>query len=716
MYQGLKNVIDDYVKDSKNEEKKNKLYNILINIYIEEFNDSLQNILKENPNIFIDNFKLKMINLLYDIISDKLESNDLNNLLLKVEEKINEIYKNSYLEIKNEYSNNKNKKIEKLSLMKHCINDESNNSLHSCGGNFIPIYDKKNNNLKYVICLNCLEVYYSNYILMKCPVCLINYYSYFVSLENMKNPFATWEKYHCDIIMNEKMYCIKCNNPFYLNNKGFLFCKNCNLIIEPLNIIWKCIKCLKEFKSKAKIYNPLEFKVFKIAVKDAIIKKNIVHPQKLNCNCDNNNNLDKVKFRHSLICDGIIYLGILNKKNILVCGKCGTFCSVKKFIWNCPFCGKNFKSKEIEVIKNNNLINNNIIRRKSDNYEIENYYDNKDINYNYNNNIKRRVLSIDLRPKDKRNLNNENITFFPNSSLKHFAFNLNKFNQKNKPKIFSKMGNSIDLSLLKNNNKLPKEYFIKGIEKNKNKINKSEEIEEIKKKENKIEEELLLLKESDLGEFIYISENISEVLYNNISFSFIDLDKFDKNLYKKFYNLYKSEIKNQRDQIKIYNLFENKFLTEQIFSILTEDFKDASKPFDQNQIISILTNSLFPLKFYLDNFDKNYLISTNNFIKVSNEEYKFFPFINGIGEQYESNNNINIFAFIIIDMICLDENVVLTTQKFYNEKNKNELIKFLFTILRGKLNDGIINILIKMLETEEKLKPNLENIIEMIKE
>ena len=278
------------------------------------------------------------------------------------------------------------------------------------------------------------------------------------------------------------------------------------------------------------------------------------------------------------------------------------------------------------------------------------------------------------------------------------------------------MGNSIDLSLLKNNNKLPKEYFIKGIEKNKNKINKSEEIEEIKKKENKIEEELLLLKESDLGEFIYISENISEVLYNNISFSFIDLDKFDKNLYKKFYNLYKSEIKNQKDQIKIYNLFENKFLTEQIFSILTEDFKEASKPFDQNQIISILTNSLFPLKFYLDNFDKNFLISTNNFIKVSNEEYKFFPFINGIGEQYESNNNINIFAFIIIDMICLDENVVLTTQKFYNEKNKNELIKFLFTILRGKLNDGIINILIKMLETEEKLKPNLENIIEMIKE
>ena len=129
-----------------------------------------------------------------------------------------------------------------------------------------------------------------------------------------------------------------------------------------------------------------------------------------------------------------------------------------------------------------------------------------------------------------------------------------------------------------------------------------------------------------------------------------------------------------------------------------------------------MTNSLFPLKFYLDNFDKNFLISTNNFIKVSNEEYKFFPFINGIGEQYESNNNINIFAFIIIDMICLDENVVLTTQKFYNEKNKNELIKFLFTILRGKLNDGIINILIKMLETEEKLKPNLENIIEMIKE
>ena len=235
-------------------------------------------------------------------------------------------------------------------------------------------------------------------------------------------------------------------------------------------------------------------------------------------------------------------------------------------------------------------------------------------------------------------------------------------------------------------------------------------------KKKNIEDELLLLKESDLGEFIYISENISEVIYNNISFSFIDLDKFDDNIYKKFYALYKSDIKFQKNQIKIYNLFQNKFLTEQIFSILTDDFKEASKPFNDNEISSILINSLIPLKFYIDNFDKNFLISTNNFIKCKNGEYKFFPFINGIGEQYQSNNNNCIIALIMIDMITLDEKVVMSIQKLFNEKNKNDLIKLLYPILRGKLSDGIISILIKMLETDEKSRLTLEQIIEIIKE
>ena len=75
MYHGLKNVVDNFVSDTKNEEKRAQLYSILIFIYNEEFNDSLQNLLKEKPNQFINNFKLKMINLLFDIISNKLNSN-----------------------------------------------------------------------------------------------------------------------------------------------------------------------------------------------------------------------------------------------------------------------------------------------------------------------------------------------------------------------------------------------------------------------------------------------------------------------------------------------------------------------------------------------------------------------------------------------------------------------------------------------------------------
>ena len=78
--------------------------------------------------------------------------------------------------------------------------------------------------------------------------------------------------------------------------------------------------------------------------------------------------MDNAKFRHlSSNCDGEIYLGTLNNKNILVCGVCGTFCSVKKFVWNCPFCKKNFKCKEIDIIEGKNIINK-LMKRNSISY------------------------------------------------------------------------------------------------------------------------------------------------------------------------------------------------------------------------------------------------------------------------------------------------------------------------------------------------------------
>ena len=127
MFHGLKNVVENFVTDTKNEEKRAQLYSILMYIYNEEFNDSLQNLLKEKQNQFINNFKLKMINLLFDIISNKLISNELTNLLTHVEDKIDEIYKNAYLLCKDELSKIENNNIKNfdLSFMKHCINDDN---------------------------------------------------------------------------------------------------------------------------------------------------------------------------------------------------------------------------------------------------------------------------------------------------------------------------------------------------------------------------------------------------------------------------------------------------------------------------------------------------------------------------------------------------------------------------------------------------------------
>ena len=111
-----------------------------------------------------------------------------------------------------------------------------------------------------------------------------------------------------------------------------------------------------------------------------------------------------------------------------------------------------------------------------------------------------------------------------------------------------------------------------------------------------------------------------------------------------------------------------------------------------SEITGLILAKNIKLKAFFIYLDKKLLLPIpespiiTNFIKVSNGEYKFFPFIIGIGEQYESSNNINIIAFIMIDMISLDENVVLTTQQYYYQKNKDELIKFLTPILRGKLS------------------------------
>ena len=85
---------------------------------------------------------------------------------------------------------------------------------------------------------------------------------------------ATWEKYHCHLIVNQQMQCIKCqqNNLYIKLKENILYCPKCHFSSEPTMILWTCISCGQEFTTNAKIYNPYEYKPISISLKTNILK------------------------------------------------------------------------------------------------------------------------------------------------------------------------------------------------------------------------------------------------------------------------------------------------------------------------------------------------------------------------------------------------------------------------------------------------------------
>ena len=220
-----------------------------------------------------------------------------------------------------QYNSNNFKNIEnyKISYLKnylpHCTNSKNNNSnnsninptaIHICGGKFIIIENPNNNNNtnnnSYIICTKCKKCYFPNSIPMLCCFCFSFYYSEIIS-EYIKNDncyLATWSRYHCKNMNNEKMSCIKCGDDFWLKDNK-LFCKKCNFEIEPNNIIWTCLICNSDFNSNAKIYNPLEFKEANLILKEALIYKKVAKPIEFPCKCIlNENQIDQINFFHRI--------------------------------------------------------------------------------------------------------------------------------------------------------------------------------------------------------------------------------------------------------------------------------------------------------------------------------------------------------------------------------------------------------------------------------
>ena len=452
----MKNKYDNFLEKLQNE---NSFKEEIENIYLNDYNDLFEDILLKKDSDFIKTLFDYVKISLEELYSSKIFKNVEFIMLIKTIE--TNFYKNIYLKEKNLFENTLNyKNIDFISngeifnFLKHCKFQEKI-PLHSCNesNNFILVFKEKNNKkindeIFGIICTKCKKVYKSNLINLYCNYCNKNYYTKIIYNKDFDSNLqpCTWEKYHCNLIYNNPMQCIKCKSNFYLNleyNK--LICLNCKFECYPNELVWICIKCGEEFKSNVKIYNPNEYKPIQLCIKKALYEKKFV-PNELPCGHDPN------YIVHNKNCDGKLLKGELNGKKMIVCKKCHVLTKYEKFNFECPICGLRFKDSEDNK--------KNKVQFKSFNNEDNNKYQKKlYINRKYSKSLQN--IHIDNENNENNN-NNENDNENDNNNN-----NNNQIKNSNEKNFFNKKRKSSDFDEPKeNNNKInpisiSKEFFIK---------------------------------------------------------------------------------------------------------------------------------------------------------------------------------------------------------------------------------------------------------------
>ena len=359
--------LNKYNEEIKNtQEMSTKIKSFLLKEYEEIF----PGILTMSKKQFLQNIKksvfLTLEDLYTNIIKEDTQLQDIfNKNFIKIEDK----YEDNYNLLKKEWENfskNTKKQDYLTKYRKHCFED-SEYATHNCSNKdakFILISkDDNKENIEFVICSNCKKAYKSSFILCKCFHCDEEYYSQILAKNQDTDLFpATWKKYHCPQLINNKMSCIKCKCPFYLNMKtGLLNCinKNCQFVSKQRRILWTCNNCKKDFYSEAKVYNPLEREIIQKIINQTLLLKHRAHPNKMAC-CQLN--VFFTEFYHKKNCRGILYLGEINDELIVVCEKCQAINYYDRFIWTCPKCHTKFRTKDKEatntsITRNEEFIN-----------------------------------------------------------------------------------------------------------------------------------------------------------------------------------------------------------------------------------------------------------------------------------------------------------------------------------------------------------------------
>ena len=461
----------------------------------ERYDENLEDILILEKDLFLKQIKEGIKLILEEYYSDCFFSDEiLEEYISKYMKEIENKYNNHYSLINKAFTNyernlesSTNTKNLLSGFRKHCLYTEEYAS-HNClpfkksgrtnNCHFICVYNPDiYNQIDFVICESCKKVYYSSYILSLCNKCNIEYYTSLLSPEeNPEMLLATWKKYHCPQLINEKMKCIKCREHFYLDmKKGLLTClnQNCKFTTKPSRILWTCIFCKDEFKSEVIPYNPLDILHINKLIEQTILLNHKAHPTKLPC-CKLN--VFFTDFYHKKECQGKLFQNELNDKIIVVCEKCHTINYFERFAWTCPKCGKRFRDKKYNRNSNNknNNSNNKSNNKKINKKNSENNNDKKKYKDNF---TPKEELSYYKRKRFNSQFEQETSKF----KVCENKINIYKDNENNEENNKEKTINQNDKSNLQIN--MNKKYRIFDFEDNNEKkdVDKNEKAKQIKK-------------------------------------------------------------------------------------------------------------------------------------------------------------------------------------------------------------------------------------------
>ena len=360
----------------------------LYQIALEEYNDLFPEILiLSKPNFFSSLEKYIQITL---STSGKIVSEEaIKNILFLIEKNYyNEEKEKIEKMIKINKTTNSFIKYTENNFIPHC--KDTKGAIHSCGEKLNILSSK------YYYCLKCNMIYKSDYILLKCDKCNVDYCTEIENTKNLENNWhlkpATWVKYHCNLLINDTMRCFKCQNSLYLNTKNnLLYCIKCKTEMNPLDIKWKCILCNQLFTSDSKIYNRYEYKVMSLAIKKTLFKGIEAMPKYLPCCNIYGEKVKSYKFFHKNECNGLLYLGDLEDKKIVVCSKCHMINLYENQYWLCPICKVRF-----QVHNKNNI---SIFDCPKDNEKSRQIYQNRETinNKEYYQKRRKNNLSIELK-------------------------------------------------------------------------------------------------------------------------------------------------------------------------------------------------------------------------------------------------------------------------------------------------------------------------------